>query len=96
MLWVLQLVMESKRTLAVANLDGIDAFGEIERVCIRATLEANPSLHMLIPLFETLYERGNREFWYFTMMNMGITLSLITVGAESAKSAPLAHLYSAW
>ena len=57
--------MESDRTLAAADLDGINAFGEIERACIRATLEANPSLHMLIPLFEMLYERGNGELWYY-------------------------------
>ena len=53
--WALQLAMESDRSLAAASLDGINAFGEIERACIRAALEANPSLHMLIPLFKILY-----------------------------------------
>jgi hypothetical protein len=56
LLRALQLAMELDRTLAAANLDGINAFGEIERVCFCAALEANNhSLHMLIPLFEMLY-----------------------------------------
>ena len=63
LLWVLKLAMESNLTLTPASLDGIDAFGEIERVCIRAALEANLSLHVPIPLFEILYERGNGELW---------------------------------
>jgi hypothetical protein len=46
-------------------MDGINAFGYIERVCIRATLEANPSLHMLIPVFEMLYEFGRGQLWYY-------------------------------
>jgi hypothetical protein len=57
--------MKSNRTLATASLDGINAFGEIERVCIRVALEANPSLHMLIPLFEMLYEWDSGELWYY-------------------------------
>jgi hypothetical protein len=61
----LQLAMESDRSLAAAGLDGINAFGEIKRACIRAALEANPSLHMLSPLFEMLYERGSGELWYY-------------------------------
>ena len=28
-------------------------------------LRGNPSLHMLIPLFEMLYERGNGLLWYY-------------------------------
>ena len=57
--------MESDRSLAAASLDGVNAFGEIGRACIRVALEANPSLHILIPLFEMLYERGNGELWYY-------------------------------
>ena len=59
------MAMESNRSLAAACLDGIIAFGEIERDCIRATLKANPSLHMLIPMFEMLYERGDGQPWYY-------------------------------
>ena len=44
------MAMEPNRSLVVACLDGINAFGEIEQACIRAALEANPSLHMLIPM----------------------------------------------
>ncbi len=59
------MAMETNKSLAVACLDGINAFGEIERACIRAALEANPSLHMLIPMFEMLYERGAGQLWYY-------------------------------
>ena len=48
-----------------ASLDAINASGEIERNCIRAALEANTSLHMLIPLFKMLYERGIVQLWYY-------------------------------
>ena len=57
--WALQMAMESNESMAAACLDGINAFGEIERECVRAALEANPSLHMRIPMIEMLYERGN-------------------------------------
>jgi len=57
--------MESNGSLSAACLDGINAFGEIERDCIHAALEANPSLHMPIPLFEMLYERGIGQLWYY-------------------------------
>ena len=57
--------MESNGFLAAACLDGINFFEEIERICIRAPLEANPSLHRLIPMFAMLYERGNGQLWYY-------------------------------
>jgi hypothetical protein len=57
--WAQQMAMESNISLVVARLDGINAFGEIERACIHAALEASPSLHMIIPMFEMLYERGD-------------------------------------
>ena len=59
------MAMESNGSMAVACLDGINAFGEIEGACIRATLEANPSLHGLIPMFAMVYERGNGQLWYY-------------------------------
>jgi hypothetical protein len=51
--------------LSAACLDAINALVEIERDRIRAALLANPSLHMLLPLFEILYERGSGELWYY-------------------------------
>ena len=63
--WTLQVAMESNKPLSNVCLDGINAFGQIERDCIRAALQANPSLHMLYPLFEMLYERGSGELWYY-------------------------------
>ena len=62
--WALHIAMESNGSLTTFCFDGINKFGEIERDCIRASLEANPSLHMLIPMFEMLYERGNAQLWY--------------------------------
>jgi hypothetical protein len=63
--WALQVAMESNGSLLAACLDGINAFGEIELDCIRAALEAKPSLRMLIPMFEMLYERGSGQLWYY-------------------------------
>jgi hypothetical protein len=53
--------MESNGSLLAACLDGINTFGEIERDCISAALEANTSLRILIPMFEMLYERGSGQ-----------------------------------
>ena len=55
---------ECNGRLSAACMDGINDFGEIERPCIKAALLTNPNLHMLIPLFEMLYERGNGEPWF--------------------------------
>ena len=59
------MALESNGKLSAACLDGVNAFGEINRGCIRAAIEANPSLHLLLPLFEMLYERGSGELFYF-------------------------------
>jgi len=61
----LRMAMESNGRLSAACLDVTNAFGEIERECIKDALLANPSLHMLIPLFEMIYERGSGELWYY-------------------------------
>jgi hypothetical protein len=53
--WALQMAMESNKSLVDACLNGINAFKGIERICISAALEANLSLHILIPVFEMLY-----------------------------------------
>jgi len=47
--------MKLNGKLLATCLDAINSFGEEERDCIRAVMLANPSLHMLIPLFEILY-----------------------------------------
>jgi hypothetical protein len=57
--------MDFDGRLIRACLGAINAFGEIERECIKAALLANPSLHTLIPLFEMIYERGSGELWYY-------------------------------
>jgi hypothetical protein len=63
--WALQMAMEAKPGLAGASLDAINAYGEIERDCIEAAIRANPFLHMLLPLFELLYKRGEGIYWYY-------------------------------
>ena len=40
-------------------MDAIHVFVELKRACIKAALLANPTLYMLIPMFEMLYERGS-------------------------------------
>ncbi len=59
------MALESNGSLSAVCLDGVNAFGEINRDCIRAAIMANPSLHLLLPLFEMLYERGSRELFYY-------------------------------
>ena len=63
--WALQMALESNGKLSASCLDGINAFGEINRDYIRAALMANPDLRPLIPLFEMLYERGSGELFYY-------------------------------
>ncbi len=57
--------MEVKPKLAGASLDGINAYGEIERECIEAAIRANPYLQLLLPLFELLYKGGAGVLWYY-------------------------------
>ncbi len=59
------MALEPNGKLSAACLDGVNAFGEINRNCIRAAIEANLSLHLLLPLFEMLYERGSGELFYY-------------------------------
>jgi hypothetical protein len=63
--WALQIALESNGKLSAVCLGGVNAFGEINRSYIRAAIEANPSLHLLLPLFEMLYERGSGELVYY-------------------------------
>ena len=62
--WALHMAMESNGWLSAACLDAIKALEEIECECIHAALLANPSLYVLLPTFEMLYERGSGELWY--------------------------------
>ena len=34
-------------------------------MCIEAAIKANPYLHMLLPLYELLYKRGEGVPWYY-------------------------------
>ncbi len=63
--WVLQVIMEAEPDLARCCLDAINAFGDLERPCIRAALGANPALHLLIPLSDVLYTRGSGALWFY-------------------------------
>jgi hypothetical protein len=56
--WILQIIMEADPDLVRAYLDASDAFGDMERPCIRAALEANLALHPLLPLYDVPYSRG--------------------------------------
>jgi hypothetical protein len=44
--------------LAATSIDAINAYGDIERLCIETTIKANSYLQKLLPLFELLYKRG--------------------------------------
>ena len=59
------MALESNGKFTAACLDGVNAFGEINCSCIRAAIEGNPSMHLLLPLFEMLYERGSGELFYY-------------------------------
>jgi hypothetical protein len=63
--WALQMALESNGNLSAACLDGINAFGEINLECIRAAIMANPNLHILLPMFEMLYERDSGELFHY-------------------------------
>jgi len=63
--WVLQVIMEAEPDLARSCLDACNAFGDLERPCIRAALEANVALHPLIPLYDVLYTRGSGVMWFY-------------------------------
>ena len=63
--WVLQVIMEVEPDMTRSCLDTSIAFGDLERPCIRASLEANVTLHLVIPLYDVLYTRGSGELWYY-------------------------------
>jgi hypothetical protein len=57
--------MEVKPDLAKSCIDACNAFGDLERPCIRVALEANVALHPLIPLYDVLYTRGVGILWFY-------------------------------
>jgi hypothetical protein len=63
--WVLLVIMEAEPDLARCCLDAINVFGDLERPCITAALEASPALHPLIPLYDVLYTRGSGALWFY-------------------------------
>jgi hypothetical protein len=63
--WILQIIMEAEPDLARACLDASNAFGDLERPCIRVALEANVALYPLLPLFDVLYTRGCGVLWFY-------------------------------
>ena len=63
--WILKIIMEAEPDLARACLDASNAFGDLERPCNRAALEAYVALHPLIPLYEVLYTKGKGELWFY-------------------------------
>ena len=58
--WILQIIMEAEPDLARVCMDASNAFGDMERPCIRAALEANVALQPSSPFMTsfTLVERG--------------------------------------
>ena len=53
--------MEAEPDLARTCLDASNAFGDMERPCLRAALEADVALHPLIPLYDVMYSKGQGE-----------------------------------
>ena len=53
--WALQITLKHDKFLAAASIDGINAYGDIERDCNEANIQENPYLHHLLPLFDMFY-----------------------------------------
>jgi hypothetical protein len=66
--WISQIIMEVEPDPTRACLDANNAFGNLERPCIRAALEADVALHPIIPLYDVFYSRGKGELWYYDEM----------------------------
>jgi hypothetical protein len=63
--WILKIIMEAEPGLAQATLHASNAFGDLERPCIRPALEENVAFHPLIPLYDVLYSRGKGGLWFY-------------------------------
>jgi hypothetical protein len=55
--WLLHVIMEAELALARSCLDANNAFGDVERPCVRASLEASVALHLGIPLYDVFQTR---------------------------------------
>ena len=53
------------RIPAGANLDGITAYGDLEREYIKVAIKAIPCIHHMLSVSEMLYTRGNKEMWFY-------------------------------
>ena len=68
--------------MARAALDAINAFGDLERPCIKATLLANVLLYPLNPLYDVLYTRGSGELWFYDEFGNFVLAVLCTRGVR--------------
>ena len=60
--------MEAEHDLARSCLGANNEFGDLERPCIRATLEENVAMHPLIPMYDVLYTKGQGANWIYDEM----------------------------
>jgi hypothetical protein len=74
--------MEAEPDLARSCLDANNAFEDLERPCIRATLEANVAMTPLIPLYDVLYTMGRGGLWYYDDMGNFILCVLCRKGVR--------------
>ena len=81
--WALQMALESNGKLSAACLDGVNAFGEINRSCIRAAIEANPSLHLPLPFLRCFTKGAVGRFSITT--SMATTSPTTTARTEFAR-----------
>jgi len=57
--------MEAEPELARACIGASNAFGDLERPCIRVAVEANLALQPLLPLYDVLYTRGTGVLLFY-------------------------------
>ena len=74
--------MEEEPDLARATLDASNAFGDLERPCIRVALEANVALHPLTPLNDVLYIKRKRELWFYDELGNSVLSVLCRKGVR--------------
>ena len=60
--WTLQMAMEAKPALAGASLDAVNAYGDIERECIEATIRANLTSSACYPCTNSCTREGKGYF----------------------------------
>ena len=82
--WILQIIMEAEPDLARSCLDDSNAFGDLERPCIRAALEANVALNPLIHMYDVLYTRGQGPLWFYDEMGNFILAVFYRMGVRQS------------